>query len=54
MLFVHDEFVLEVPIGREGLALPELIRIMVASMLSVMPGQAVRAEGKVLPERWTK
>jgi hypothetical protein len=54
VLFVHDEFVLEVPIGREGLALPELIRIMVASMLSVMPGQAVRAEGKVLPERWTK
>ena len=54
VLFVHDEFVLEVPVGQERVALPELIRIMVAAMLSVMPGQAVRAEGKVLPERWTK
>lgn len=54
VLFVHDEFVLEVPIGRDGPALAALISIMVESMLSVMPGQAVRAEGKVLAERWTK
>lgn len=54
VLFVHDEFVLEVPVGREQEALAELTRIMVEAMRSVMPGQAVRAEGKILSERWAK
>lgn len=70
VLFVHDEFVLEAPIERcppppppapgerpkadEPPALRELIRVMVEQMLTVMPSQAVKAEGKVLRVRWTK
>ncbi|TXH41313.1 MAG: hypothetical protein E6Q97_37725 [Desulfurellales bacterium] len=54
ILFVHDEFVLEVPVDHADAALPALIRVMVESMQSVMPGQAIRAEGKILAERWTK
>ena len=70
VLFVHDEFVLECPSDRcpppppvppgakpqpyEPAPLRELIRIMVEQMRVVMPGQAVKAEGKVLRDRWTK
>lgn len=54
VLFVHDEFVLEVPIADSERVMRALHRVMVEAMVSVMPGQAVRADGKVLVERWTK
>ena len=54
VLFVHDEFVLEVPVADSERVMRALHRVMVEAMVSVMPGQEVRADGKVLVERWTK
>lgn len=54
VLFIHDEFVLEVPEAQAEAALARLSEVMVRGMRRFTPDVAVKVEGQILRERWTK
>lgn len=53
VLFVHDEFIVEVDAAHAEVALAEVRRIMEAGMAAVCR-TPVRTEGEILRERWSK
>lgn len=54
VLFVHDEFVLEVPEDRAGDAGAELERLMIEGMKAFLPDIEVKAEYEIMHDRWSK
>jgi hypothetical protein len=54
ILMIHDEFVVEVPEARAEDALARLSEVMVRGMRRFTPDVAVKVEGQILTERWTK
>jgi len=54
VLFVHDEFVLEVPAEHEAVALEWLPKIMCEGMRRFCPDIRVEANPETLVERWAK
>lgn len=53
-LFVHDEFILEVPEDRAQEAAAELVRLMEVGMRHFIPNVAVAAEPTIMRTRWSK
>lgn len=54
VLFVHDEFVLEVPEANAEAAAAELSRLMVQGMKKFLPDMLVKTEATIYRERWAK
>jgi DNA polymerase-1 len=54
LLFVHDEFVVEVPEAQGAAALERLQTLMVSGMRLFTPDVKIKTEGKILAERWSK
>jgi DNA polymerase I-like protein with 3'-5' exonuclease and polymerase domains len=53
-IFVHDEFILEVPEDRADVAGEALVRCMVEGMQVFLPDITVKADYRIQAERWSK